>query len=426
MTRPNIPNVKAATWRHPYRFSGKLPFGALLLMVVVGFLSALVAGYAGYFGGAVTSWILIQTTHLVTGIAKWLAGRDAIGIGIAYALVILPTLIIGFLYPGLIGMIAASGVFVGALVGKCRMPYFAGLLGFLAGGAAYATFVWTALFIKAPLHVSSRILPLVGPPLSYVLMVVDCLIVLIAATSLIRSLYKTPFCESCGKWFDSGKLFASPKTLTIRVSDAALLIEALASRSALPLQGVPVGTSAPARIRLDLSRCDCGQSDYNLVAVLHWNEDKKGKAEAKTQTWFITTLPTSLGIELERWSTSTPGKEQNEKVNQLTLKPQEAVPLHTVDHSQTVAAAPSRATAQPTQQVSNSEMEICKRCGRTINTSTRLDYTCPHCGHTQWGIVIGMGVFSMACMGTAIFMGANISASFWRQIVMWGGGILGD
>jgi len=432
MTIPHLPDVKAAAWRHPYRFSGRLPLLALLLMVSIGLMTALIAGVGGYFGGAVAHWIEIQTGHLATAIVKLLGAWGYIGKGVGMFIVFFPTLIIGFCYPLFIGGMAGGGVAIGARIGKCRMPYFAGLLGFLAGAAAYATFVGTMLFMEAPLHVSSRILPLVGPPLSYGLMVVDCLIVLIAATLSVRSIYKTPFCESCRKWFDFSK------KLTMPVSDAAALVEALASRSALPLQGVPDGTRAPARIQLDLSHCKCGQSDYNLVAVLNWNEASKGKVESKTQAWFSTTLPASLGAEIEGWSSSTqlpaavqpqtqtPTQERSEQASPPAPRPQEAIPLRLAERPQATAAekaAPSPVDLQPAEQAPGTE--ICKRCGSTINSSTNANYTCPYCGHTHWGTLIGCGTFSLALTVGAVLWGLHISASFLRLVVVWGGGILG-
>lgn len=428
MAKPNVPDVKAAAWHHPYRFSGRLPFRALLFMVGAGFIAALIAGVGGYFGGAVTRWIGVQTTHLATAIVKLLANWGFIGRGVGIFMVVLPVIIIGFAYPYIIGSIAGVAVAEGAKAGRCRMPWLAGLLGFLAGGVAYISLVGSALLMKAPLHESSRILEVVNPPVSYVLMVVDCLIVLYAATSSASSIFKNPYCESCGKWF------GSPKTLTIPVSSAAALVEALASRSAFPLQGVPVGSAAQARIQLDQSRCECGQSDYNLVAALHWEETKKDKSESKTQTWFSTTLPASLGAEIERWSTSTqlpaaaqqqtqtPTQEHNEEASPLTLMPQEATSLHPAERPQAttaVRATPTPVAVQPTEQSPNAE--ICKRCGHAIGAR----FTCPNCGNTQWGMLIGVGVFSLVCLVGAIFWGLHISVLFWRAVVMWGGGCLG-
>lgn len=101
-------------------------------------------------------------------------------------------------------------------------------------------------------------------------------------------------------------------------------------------------------------------------------------------------------------------------------------PLRPADHSQVVASAATTAAgavAQPTEQAPNTE--ICKRCGGTINISTRSNYTCPYCGHTKWGTVIGTGVFCLAFIAIAVLAGSHISASFWRLVVMWGGGIFG-
>ncbi len=301
---PYVPDVKAASWRHPYQFSGRLPFRALALMVGVGVPAALIAGGGGYFGGAVTRWIGIQTTHLSAAVAAWLSDVGLVGNGVAVFVLIFPALMVGIGYPLLIGAVAGSAVASGARVGKCRKPWVAGLLGLLTGGLTYTAFMGTAVLMNAPLHESSRILETVDPPFNYGLMVIDGLLVLLGATMTAAGSYKSPFCESCETWY------GTPKTTTIPIEGAPPLVEALASESALPLQAVPIRVTDPARIQLDLSRCECGRSDYNLVTTVHWDElkqdkkDKKGKTstESKTETWFSTTLPASLGAEIERWS----------------------------------------------------------------------------------------------------------------------------
>ncbi|MGV1037967.1 MAG: SH3 domain-containing protein [Candidatus Nanopelagicales bacterium] len=304
MAMPYVPDVKAASWHSPYQFSGRLPFKAVALMVGFGVPAALIAGGVGYFGGAVTRWIVIQATHVSAGVATFLSGPSCglIGNGVAFGALIFPALMVGVVYPTLIGSVAGGAVRFGARVGKCRKLWVPGLLGLLAGGLAYMAFVATAVLMKAPLHESSRILEVAPPPLSYGLMVIDGLLVLYAARMAARSTaHDTPFCELCETWY------GTPKRTTITIKGATPLVEALAGGSVLPLQAVPVGVTDPARIQLDLSRCECGRSDYNLVATVHWDEHAKGKTstESKTEIWFSTTLPASLGAEIERWSMPT-------------------------------------------------------------------------------------------------------------------------
>ena len=437
MAIPQVPNIKNAAWHHPYKFSGRIPFKSLLMMIFFGLLTALIAGAIGYYGGAASRWLQIQITHLGTAVAKWLVGWGAIGSGVAFVVVILPTIIAGILYPLIIGSIAGGGVATGAQLGKCRAPWLASLLGFLAGGAAYAVFVGIALLKNTPLHESSRVLEMIDPPSSYGLMVIDALIVLFGAIKTARVTYENPFCEVCGEWF------SSPKTLTIPIKGAAPLVEALSSQSTLPLQGIAIGTNNSNRIQLNLSRCACGQSDYNLTAVLFWDEAKKDKVESKTKAWFNTILPASFGAEFERWSTttqipvvksqaqSTAVSASDPKIKEQASQPksQKVSPVHNVDQepakppkpAEPAKQAPSQTSAKPTEQAPN----ICKRCGGTIDTTEKSPFTCPHCGHTQWGPLISNVIISLVLFGIAFLWGPHISASFWRAIIMWGGGILG-
>lgn len=71
------------------------------------------------------------------------------------------------------------------------------------------------------------------------------------------------------------------------------------------------------------------------------------------------------------------------------------------------------------------EIRTCGKCGRSRDTSNSSDWTCPHCGYTQWGIIAIYGVFSLLSLGAAIFWGPMIKGSSLRFIVKWGGGIVG-
>jgi len=147
-----------------------------------------------------------------------------------------------------------------------------------------------------------------------------------------------------------------------------------------------------------------------------------------------------LGAEIERQSTSPnipaavqhptemdasihPVGEQKDIPSQIEDRTQESAPLNSADLSQktTKEIKQTPAIAQSTKQAPNTE--ICKRCGYDITTKTNL--TCPNCGHTQWDIVASGGVFFLIILAVAILGGSHISASFWRSVVLWGGGILG-
>ncbi len=310
-TMPDVPDVEAAPWRRPYRFSGRLPLRALALMVGAGVPAALIAGALGYLGGAITGWIGTQVVHLGTAVASWVTGLHLLGNAASLAMgaiagvtvAALPVLLVGFLYPILIGWAAGSSVAWGAKAGKCRKPEAAGLLGLLAGGLAYIALVGTTLLMNTPLHESSRVLEVVDPPISYGLMVIDGLLVLyFARRTAVSESSETPYCESCQTWY------VTSTTTSIPIEGAAPLVEAVASGSMRPLQTVPVEITDPERIQLDLSRCECGQSDYNLVATVHWDERKKGSTNtaSKTRAWFSTTLPAALGAAMGLWGIAKP------------------------------------------------------------------------------------------------------------------------
>jgi hypothetical protein len=324
MKIPYVPDVEAAPWRHPYRFSGRLPLGALTLMVGVGVAAALVAGVAGYFGGAITHWMGVQAValtfkavdigvmiltwvwsfhliDLVGGLVILVVGFPVVvGVLSVAALLGGAVVIVAFGYPFLIGTAAGLGVVGGARTGKSRRPWVAAVLGYLAGSLAYAAFVETGVLINAPLHESSRMLEVLGPPASYALMVVDGLIVLIAAGRIARSVHETPYCEACDAWY------GQPATATIPIRGATALVEAMESGSATPLETMPTRVEAVDRITLRLSHCTCDRTDYNLIATVSWaqvvqSRNGKSGSRRRTQTWFRTTLPAPFGAAMQGW-----------------------------------------------------------------------------------------------------------------------------
>jgi hypothetical protein len=402
-------------------------------MVGLGVPAALIAGGVGYFGGSVTRWIIIHATDLGMAIMTWekVLWQDFAEIlwikALIAGLIVFPTFVLwlsaiylaGVGYPYLIGAVSGGAVAFGAEVGNCRKPWFATLLGLVAGVLAYTAVVRTALLMNAPLHENSRIFGVVSPPIGYGLMVIDGLIVLFGAVRSTRNLYKSPYCESCGKWH------GTRKKNTIPIYGGTLLVEALASGSAQPLQGVPVGVTDPARIQLDLSRCECGQSDYNLVGTVYWEELGRTKNKPQTVAWLSTTLPASLGADIERWLMPTPlpmaAQFQNQdSAVQTSMAEGDRLPdLALSAPGFASGVTPSPAAAPTTEQASATQ--ICKRCGHTLKTS---DTTCPYCGYTRWRLVIITMIFFLLCLGTAILGGSHITVPWLRTLVMWGGGIV--
>jgi len=64
----------------------------------------------------------------------------------------------------------------------------------------------------------------------------------------------------------------------------------------------------------------------------------------------------------------------------------------------------------------------CKKCGQIIKSG---DVTCSHCGYTEWRSILFNGIFSLLCLGAAIFLSPIITSSFWRFAIRLGVGGLG-
>jgi tetratricopeptide (TPR) repeat protein len=76
--------------------------------------------------------------------------------------------------------------------------------------------------------------------------------------------------------------------------------------------------------------------------------------------------------------------------------------------------APRRATplASPETKAA-SKMETCKGCGQLIKST---DWTCPHCGYTQWQMIIVSGIISLICLIVAVFT---------SDCIRWGAAAMG-
>jgi ankyrin repeat protein len=74
---------------------------------------------------------------------------------------------------------------------------------------------------------------------------------------------------------------------------------------------------------------------------------------------------------------------------------------------------------------SGPELRSCEGCARQIKST---DMTCAHCGYTQWGSIIGIGIFALVLLGAAILWRPQIESSSWQlivTIVRWVVGIIG-
>ncbi|MCJ7535212.1 MAG: hypothetical protein MUO57_06735, partial [Anaerolineales bacterium] len=130
---------------------------------------------------------------------------------------------------------------------------------------------------------------------------------------------------------------------------------------------------------------------------------------------------------------------QKEKVINLTCKSCEMVSLldGTLVQSGTAGVASSHGktgmTPLETSTQSSSELnatpvspdlaredlEPCKNCGRLIET---FDLTCPHCGHTQWGVIAVMGVLGVLITGYIVYRSVNGGST---GLLFWAGAALG-
>jgi len=82
------------------------------------------------------------------------------------------------------------------------------------------------------------------------------------------------------------------------------------------------------------------------------------------------------------------------------------------------AESASLASSQGSQAASES-MEPCQKCGSLIEAS---DLTCPHCGHTQWGVIGVMAVVSLLMIGFVVY---RILKGTGSGFFFWGGAALG-
>lgn len=78
---------------------------------------------------------------------------------------------------------------------------------------------------------------------------------------------------------------------------------------------------------------------------------------------------------------------------------------------------PKEIAASPSMVKEN--LEPCKNCRNLIETS---DLTCPHCGHTQWGVIGFMAVLAIFIVGFVVIRAIGGSGS---GLIFWGGVILG-
>jgi len=84
------------------------------------------------------------------------------------------------------------------------------------------------------------------------------------------------------------------------------------------------------------------------------------------------------------------------------------------------AAMRDKATPKATPETPN--VETCKKCGQVIKGT---DWTCPHCGHTQWGMIAVLGFVALACLGSALYAALPTTEIGSAKYACWGIGGLG-
>lgn len=58
----------------------------------------------------------------------------------------------------------------------------------------------------------------------------------------------------------------------------------------------------------------------------------------------------------------------------------------------------------------------CNKCGKIMGSG---EVTCPHCGHTQWGTVIGVGVMGLGLL-SALWWNLNEPWCVWPLVLVGG------
>ncbi len=81
--------------------------------------------------------------------------------------------------------------------------------------------------------------------------------------------------------------------------------------------------------------------------------------------------------------------------------------------------ATSGEVAAGTAGVPKESSETCSKCGMETKAS---DFTCPHCGHTQWEVIAFMGAISLGMIGFVVIRIIKELASGW---LFWGAVIIG-
>lgn len=71
---------------------------------------------------------------------------------------------------------------------------------------------------------------------------------------------------------------------------------------------------------------------------------------------------------------------------------------------------------------STEKTEKCDKCGRKKAAS---DWTCPHCGHTEWGTIAIVGVFGLLLLVAGLVAGPTFDSEVVRNLTTWGGVIVG-
>lgn len=301
--KPELPSVQETTWVKAYKPSGICPSSTILLMIGVGALVGIIAGAIGYIGGFVVSWLAIIGLLIVAFLSKFggCAGLLAL---IFFAILIPFGVSVG--YPALLGY--GIGVILWKLAkhGKCRNVSIASGISVMCGMIAYGVFAWLAIGYDGGIHETSRMTKqlLTNLPSTsgwmYLIVAVDAVVLILSVFATVANyVYGTPFCEECNQWYQE------PIKTTYPIELAEPLFKTL--DSGIP-QGLgdnpqlPPNAKVP-RLALTLQRCSCNKTDYKLSAMLLWQETKvennEQKVEDKTQDWFTTMIPATLGHQIE-------------------------------------------------------------------------------------------------------------------------------
>jgi hypothetical protein len=405
--KPDLPSVKNAAWIKVYKPSGKYSSTAIALMLVFGLIGSAITGVAAYYGGGI---ILSLAKFLFEALPSIREGWDMGGFGgflviVANIFLFVTTLMAVISFPAFVGMLTGASVFISGKGGKCRNGAMYGWIGFLCGIVSYGIFALMTIKVEGTLHETSHLSALIDLPSDsiwmYLIIAQDVLLVTLGASiGAYSEFQKVKFCEKENEWYQEPikENYSSGMA-------ASLLLKALETGDPQYLVGVqsmPSDTK-DTHIALELQKCACGQSDYHLSVVSHWQEVKANEngqtiIEDNKEEWFETMISPELGRQIV--AKLFPAHSQSVQVTQLQVKPE---PTPSPIPSDVIRSAEIHCHKCST--INSTTATMCQQCGTDLLPGTSK-------GDRLGGLVIAL-IFAVACVVGSFIIFTKTNISLW-------------